>query len=178
MACAIVNAASVRYHALSMGLLEKTDRIDAGVIASFAAAKGIVAGARPDVAQLRLKSLVARLGQITSDLKIQKHRLSSSFDDEARASLDEVVALLKRQARRIEGEIASMIDDDPLWAKLAAAFATIKGVARRTIATLMAELPEIGILEHRPISKLVGLAPLPDDSGHRHGRRSIRGGRA
>lgn len=177
MPCAIVNAASVRYHALSMGLLEKTDRIDAGVIASFAAAKGIVAGARPDVAQLRLKALVARLGQITSDLGIQKRRLSACFDDEARASLDEVVALLKRQARHIEGEIASLIDDDPLWAKLAEAFATIKGVARRTIATLVAELPEIGLISNKAASKLAGLAPLADDSGRRRGKRHIRGGR-
>jgi transposase len=177
VACAIVNAASVRYHALSMGLLEKTDRIDAAVIASFAAAKGIVAGDPPDVAQLRLKALVARLGQITSDLGIQKQRLSACVDDAARASLDEVVALLKRQARRIEGEIASMIDDDPLWAKLAEAFATIKGVARRTIATLVAELPEIGLISNKAASKLAGLAPLADDSGRRRGKRHIRGGR-
>ena len=175
--CAVVNAASVRYHALSKGLLEKTDRIDAAVIASFAAMKGIVAGDPPNIDQLRLKALVTRLSQITADLTVQKQRLSSCLDEEARASLEEVVALLMRQARHIEGEIASMIDDDPLRARLAEAFATIKGVAGRTIATLMAEMPEIGLISNKAASKLAGLAPLADDSGRRKGQRHIRGGR-
>lgn len=177
VACAIVNAARVRYHALSKGHLEKTDRIDAAVIASYAAMQGVVAGDPPDVDQTRLKALVTRLTQITSDLTIQKQRLSSCDAEEALASLREVVALLTRQARHIEGEIASMIDDDPLWAKLADAFSSIKGVAGRTIATLMAELPEIGLISNKAVSKLAGLAPLADDSGKHKGRRRIGGGR-
>ncbi|WP_436010505.1 IS110 family transposase [Rhizobium sp. LjRoot254] len=175
--CAVVNAAAVRYHARSKGLLEKTDRIDAAVIASFAAMKDVQAGDPPDVDQLHLKALVTRLSQITCDLTVQKQRLSSCDDAEARASLDEVISLLKRQARHIEGEIASVIDDDPLWAKLAEAFSSIKGVAGRTIAILMAELPEIGLISNKAVSKLAGLAPLADDSGKRKGQRHIRGGR-
>lgn len=176
--CAVVNAASVRYHARSKGLLEKTDRIDAAVIASFAAMKDVQACEPPSVGQMRLKALVTRLSQITSDLTIQKQRLSSCTDEEARASLTEVATLLKCQARRIEGEIASAIDDDPLWARLAQAFSSIKGVAGRTIATLMAELPEIGLISNKAVSKLAGLAPLADDSGKRSGHRHIKGGRA
>jgi len=42
----------------------------------------------------------------------------------------------------------------------------------------MAELPEIGLLGGKAIAKLVGLAPLANDSGKRRGKRSIRGGRA
>jgi transposase len=175
--CAVVNAASVRFHARSLGLLEKTDRIDARVIASFAAATGVVACDPPSVDQIHLKALVTRLSQISSDLTINKQRLSSCTDGEARASLAEIVALLKRQARHIEGEIASAIDDDPLWARLAEAFASIKGVAGRTIATLMAELPEIGLISNKAVSKLAGLAPLADDSGKRRGKRHIKGGR-
>lgn len=175
--CPIVNAASVRYHARSKGFLEKTDRIDAAVIASYAAMKGVVAGDPPDIDQLRLKSLVTRLSQVTTDLTVQKQRLSSCTDEAMRASLDEVMAVLERQARRLEGEIASMIDDDPLWARLAEAFSSIKGVAGRTIATLMAELPEIGLISNKAAAKLAGLAPLADDSGKRKGQRHIRGGR-
>lgn len=177
VACAIVNAARVRHHALSTGHLEKTDRIDAAVIASYAAMQGVAAGDPPDVDQVRLKALVTRLGQITGDLTIQKQRLSSCQDEAARASLGEVAALLTRQSRQIEGEIASMIDDDPLWAKLADTFSSIKGVAGRTIATLMAELPEIGLISNKAVSKLAGLAPLANDSGRHKGRRHIGGGR-
>lgn len=177
VACAIVNAALVRYHALSKGRQEKTDRLDAAMIASYAAMDRVEAGAPPDVDQLRLKALVTRLSQITRDLTVQKQRLSSCLDAETQASLQEVTVLLERQARRIEGEIASMIDDDPVWSKLAESFSSIKGVARRTIATLMAELPEIGLISNKAASKLAGLAPIADDSGKRKGKRHIRGGR-
>jgi transposase len=175
--CAIVNAASVRLYARSMGLLEKTDRLDATMIASYAATRGVKAGDPPNAGQIRLKALVTRLSQITSDLITQKQRLSSCEDAEAQESLAEVAALLKRQARHTEGEIASMIDDDPLWGKLNDTFRSIKGVAGRTVATLMAELPEIGILSNKAVSKLAGLAPLADDSGKRQGKRRIHGGR-
>ena len=74
----------------------------------------------PSQAQQRLKALVTRLRQITDDLTVQKQRRAGLVNNpEMLASLDEVIALLKRQCRSLEGEIASMIDDDPLWAKLA-----------------------------------------------------------
>jgi len=86
--------------------------------------------------------------------------------------------LLKRQSRTLEGEIASMIDDDPLWARLAETWRSVKGVAGRTVARLMAELPEIGTYSNRAIAKLVGVAPIANDSGKRIGKRPVRGGRS
>ena len=71
-----------------------------------------------------------------------------------------------------------MIDDDPLWAQLAETWREVKGVAGRTVARLMADLPEIGTYSNKAIAKLVGLAPIADDSGKRKGKRPIRGGRS
>ncbi len=71
-----------------------------------------------------------------------------------------------------------MIEADPLWSALDRTIRSVKGAAGRTVAYLLAELPEIGTLSNRAISKLAGLAPLANDSGERHGRRPIRGGRA
>jgi len=177
--CALVNPRSVRRYAEAMGILEKTDRIDAGVIARFAAAKNLAPSPLPSPAQQRLKALVARLRQVTDDLTVQKQRRASLLDNpEMLASIDEVIALLKRQSRSLEGEIASMIDDDPLWALLAETWRSIKGVAGRTVAWLHAELPEIGTYSNKSIAKLVGVAPLADDSGKHKGKRRIRGGRA
>ncbi len=178
VASALVNPRNVRCFAEAMGAMEKTDPIDAAMIARFAIAKDIKPMEPPTKAQQRLKALVARLRQVTDDLTVQKQRRSAAADDETLASLDEVIALLKRQSKRLEGEIASMIDDDPLWAKLAETFRSIKGVAGRTVARLMADLPEIGVFDNKAVSKLVGLAPLADDSGRRSGQRHIRGGRA
>ncbi len=179
MPCGMTNPRSVRRYAEAMGILEKTDRIDAGVIARFAQAKNLQPTPAPTPAQQRLKALVARLRQVTDDLTVQKQRRASLLDNaEMLASIDEVIALFKRQSRKLEGEIASMIDDDPLWAHLAESWRPVKGVAGRTVARLMAEVPEIGIYSNKAVAKFVGLAPLADDSGKRKGKRSIRGGRA
>lgn len=178
LACALANPRQVRRYAQAMGRLEKTDAIDAAMIARFAAARGLCAGAPPSAAGMRLRSLVARLGQVVGDLSVNKQRRSSAADAETIDSLDEVIALLKRQSRRLEGEIASMIDDDPLWSRLEQAFRSFKGVAGRTVARLMAELPEIGVISNKAIAKLAGLAPIANDSGKHNGARSIRGGRA
>jgi transposase len=177
--CAIANARHVRLYAEAMGVLEKTDTIDAHIIARFAQAKNLKPTPVPSRAQQRLKALVARLRQVTDDLAVQKQRRSSLLDNaETLASIDEVIALLKRQSRTLEGEIGSMINDDPLWARLSDTFRSMKGVADRTVAWLMADLPEIGNYSNKAIAKLVGVAPIADDSGKRRGKRPVRGGRS
>jgi transposase len=177
--CTVTNARQVRLYAEAMGVLEKTDTIDSHIIARFAQAKNLKPTPLPSSSQKRLKALVARLRQLTDDLTVQKQRRSSLFDDaEMLASIDEVIALLKRQSRTLEGEIGSMIDDDSLWACLSDTFRSIKGVADRTVAWIMADLPEIGTYSNKAIAKLVGVAPIANDSGKRRGKRPIRGGRA
>lgn len=132
----------------------------------------------PSPAQQRLTALCARLRQVTSDIIIQKQRLHTACEDFARDGIRDILKLLETQSNKLSAEIASMIDDDPLWQALACEFTAYKGLASRTVAVLMADLHEIGTLSNRAISKLVGLAPLADDSGKRQGKRSIRGGRA
>jgi transposase len=177
--CAVTNALHVRRYAEAMGAIEKTDRIDAAMIARFAQAKDLRPTPLPSQKQQRIKALVARLRQVTDDLTVQKQRRSNLLDNpEMLASINEVITLLKRQSRTLEGEIGSMIDDDPMWAHLAETFRTVKGVADRTVAWLMADLPEIGTYSNKAIAKLVGVAPIANDSGKRKGKRPVRGGRA
>jgi transposase len=176
--CAIVNAHQVRCFAKAMGRLEKTDRIDAALIAHFAAIRQIGPGPEPHVDKERLRALTVRLQQITIDITVQKQRLSSTFDAESQDSLSQTIAFLTAQAKQIEAKIGGMIHDDPLWSHLDQALRSVKGVAGRTVACLMAHLPEIGTLSNKAIAKLVGLAPLADDSGRRTGQRRIKGGRS
>lgn len=176
--CAVANARSVRRFAEAMGYLEKTDRIDAEMIARFAEARRMVATPPPSVDQQRLTALATRLRQVTEDMANQKRRLHSTRDATALASLNEMIAFLRRQADKLAEAIATMIEADPLWAAIDRTIRSVKGAASRTVAYLLAELPEIGTINNRAITKLVGLAPLPDDSGQRTGQRSIRGGRA
>ena len=175
--CALLNARNVRRFAEAMGFLEKTDAIDAYVIARFAQVKGVKPTKPPSEGQQRLKALVLRLRQVIEDITANGLRRKSAAHADALISLDEVITLLRRQAKSLEGEIMSAIDDDPLWQKLAEVFGAIKGVAGRTIALLMAELPEIGVYDNKAIAKLAGLAPIAKDSGTSKGRRPVRGGR-
>ncbi|MBB4194125.1 transposase [Rhizobium aethiopicum] len=178
IACALSNPRHVRRFAEAMGFLEKTDRIDAAMIAHYAETKRLSALSPPKAAQLRLSVLMTRLSQVTRDLIVQKQRRSAAGDGAIVESLNEVIALLTRQGSRLEGEIASMIDDDPLWACLNRVFRSVKGVADRTVARLMGELPEIGRISNKAIVKLAGLAPIANDSGKRSGHRPVRGGRS
>lgn len=175
---AIVNPRAVRRFAEAMGLLEKTDRIDAGVIAWYAAVKRITPRAPASQTQQQLTAWVGRLRQLV-DLRVsQSNQRRLLSEPDLLASIDEIIATINRQIRAFEARIAALIAADPLWTKLDAAFRSIKGVADRTVARLMAELPEIGTLSAKAVAKLVGLAPIAHDSGKRRGKRPVRGGRA
>jgi transposase len=176
--CAVVNPRSVRRFAEGMGLLEKTDRIDAGLIAWYAEVKRIAACPPPSEAQERLTALVGRLRQLTELQVMQINQRRLQTDVAVLASIDAVIALVRGQIREFERDIAKLIAADKLWYKLDRTFRSIKGVADRTVARLMADLPEIGLITNKAIAKLVGLAPIANDSGKSKGKRRVRGGRA
>lgn len=178
MACAIADPRAVRRLAEGLGLLEKTDRIDAGVIARYGEVKDLVGQTPASAAQHKLKALVTRLGQVTALTTSQSNQRRLVKDETVLASIEAFLALARSQIRQLEQAIAELLSQDPLWQALDATFRSIKGVADRTTARLMADLPEIGQIDGKAIAKLVGLAPLAKDSGRRRGKRSIRGGRA
>jgi len=174
---AILNPRAVRQFAEGMGLLEKTDRIDAGKIAWFAEVKHVAPTQPHSAEQQRLKALVVRLRQLTELQAAQRNQQLLVEDALVRKSFTRLLTVVKSQMRELEKAIADLIAADPLWAKLNQAFRSIKGVAKRTVARLMAEMPEIGTLSNKAISKLAGVAPLARDSGKHQGKRVVRGGR-
>ena len=176
--CALANPRSVRRCAEGMGVPEKTDEIDAGMIAWYAEVKRLVAQEPPSEMQAQLAALVRRLGQLTALKVSQANQRRLQTDSVVLASIDAVLAMLAGQIRDFEARIAALIEADPLWRALDAGFRQVKGVADRTVARLMADLPEIGTLSGKAVAKLAGLAPIAKDSGKVKGRRSLRGGRA
>jgi transposase len=175
--CAIANPGSVRHFAKAMGYLEKTDRIDASTIAGYAEAKRLKPTPPPSRDQQKLTALAARLRQVTGDLSVQKQRLHFTRDEQVLVSLREAIAFFTRQAKALAAEIAALVETDPLWTALDRTFRSVKCVADRTVAVILADLPEIGTVSNKAIAKLVGLAPIANDSGKRTGKRPIRGGR-
>jgi transposase len=175
---AILNPRAVRQFAQSMGSLEKTDAIDAGMIAWYAEVKKSQPACLAPENQQHLRALVTRLRQLTEMRVVQLNQQRLVTDRAVQASFKKLLGMLARQIRELEQRIAGLLEKDPLWRQLNASFRTIKGVADRTVARLMAEMPEIGTLSNKTISKLAGVAPLANDSGKHQGKRVVRGGRA
>ncbi|WP_085942750.1 IS110 family RNA-guided transposase [Granulicella mallensis] len=178
LAVTILNPRAVRQFALSMGRAEKTDAIDAGMIAWFAEVKNSQPMCLSPASQHHLRALVTRLRQLTEVHTAQRNQQRLITDPAVQASFTELLAVINRQIRELAAAIAALLAADPLWSQLDQAFRTIKGVADRTVARLMAEMPEIGTLSNKTISKLAGVAPLANDSGKHQGKRRVRGGRS
>src|SRR6204780_1628598 len=121
--------------------------------------------------------MVTRLRQLTELRTAQPNQRVLVTDKVLLKSFRKLLDLVQRQIRDLEVAIAGLIAADALWQKLDQSFRSIKGVADRTVARLMAEMPEIGTLSNKRISKLAGLAPLACDSGQWKGKRTVRGGR-
>lgn len=175
---AVVNPRAVRQFAQSMGWLEKTDAIDAGMIAWYAQTKKSQPLCLAPQTQLQLRARVTRLRQLTEVRTAQLNQQRLVTNDAVQKGFRQMLTFLAEQIRELEQAIAALIEADPLWRELNQAFRTIKGVADRTVARIMAEMPEIGTLSNKTISKLAGLAPLANDSGKHQGKRAVRGGRA
>lgn len=175
---AILNPRAVRQFASGMGRLEKTDRIDAAMIAWFAEVKQVQPTVLATASHRQLRALSTRLRQVTQLRTAQLNQQRLVDDASVQNTFDDLLALVNRQISELAGQIAALIQADPLWRELDQAFRSIRGVADRTVARVMAEMPEIGTLPHKTVSKLAGLAPLANDSGKHHGRRPVRGGRS
>jgi transposase len=175
---AILNPRAVRQFAQSMGRLEKTDSIDAGMIGWYAEVKKSEPVCLAPENQQHLRALVTRLRQLTEMRVAQLNQQRLVTDRAVEAGFRKMLAFLAKQIGELEKKIAALIEQDPLWRELNQVFRTVKGVADRTVARLVAEMPEIGTLSNKTISKLAGVAPLANDSGQHQGKRPVRGGRA
>jgi transposase len=130
-----------------------------------------------DDLQADLIALVTRRRQLVDMLTAERHRLAQARPT-VRASLNAHIRWLEARLRDAEGDITTRIQQSPIWRVRDRVLQSVPGIGPNTSAKLLASLPELGRLTQREIAKLVGVAPLNDDSGTRHGHRAIWGGRA
>lgn len=180
-AVAVVNPRQARDFARAMGYLAKTDRIDAHALAVLAQVlarhpeRDKFVKALPTAEQQALQALVARRRQLVTMLVAERQRLATSHKA-ARASIEALMKAIRQQLDTVEAQLASHIDAH--HAALAHQLASVRGIGPATIATLIADVPELGALSRREIAALIGLAPFNRDSGQMRGKRTIFGGRA
>lgn len=174
----VVNPRQVRDFAKATGQLAKTDRLDARVLAHFAAV--IEPPLRPtqsDQAQ-HLEALLARRRQIVEMLVAEKNRLANNQDHAVVKDLKTHIAWLERRLKASDDELQRVLKATPAWRERDDLLRSTPGVGPVLSLTLLAQLPELGQLNRREIAKLVGVAPFNWDSGKWRGARHIWGGRA
>jgi transposase len=177
---AVVNPRQARDFAKSMGRLAKTDRIDAAMLAEYAATllgrEDLVRFLLPiaDVHQRELAALVTRRRQLVTMLVSERLRLQLATPL-IRPGIERVIEVLRAQIDDIEGQMKAHVHTH--FADLDELLRSAKGIGPITSAILIGGLPELGRLDRRAIAALVGVAPLAWDSGRSRGRRRIKGGR-
>ena len=174
---AVVNPRQVRDFAKSTGRLAKTDRLDAQVLAHFGEA------VRPSMRPLRdddtqaLGAVLARRRQVVDILVAEKHRLSRAVP-EVRPRIEAHIGWLKQELDDLDTDLRQKIQRSPVWREKDDLLRSVPGVGPQVSLTLLAYLPELGTLNRKQISALVGVAPFNRDSGPHRGKRSVWGGRA
>jgi transposase len=175
---AIVNPRRIRDFGRAMGILAKTDKLDAKVMAYFAAK--IEPAPRPiqDEASQKLENLLTRRSQISEIVIAEKHRLTHGSDKIIRKHIQGHVKWLESELKELERELKDSIQQNANFAEKVKLYKSMPGVGDNLSYNLVANLGELGHLNQREIAALVGVAPLNRDSGKYRGRRMIWGGRA
>jgi transposase len=174
---ALVNPRQVRHFAIGLGILAKTDPIDARVLARF----GQVTQPRcleiPQGPLGELQQLVERRRQLVDLRTAESNRLQQATSQATRKSIRDVIKTLEKQIEIIEDQIDKLIRQHDQWQHKVDLLTSVPGIGHTTAATLVADLPELGQLNRQEIAALVGVAPFNHDSGRLQGTRSIWGGR-
>lgn len=173
----IINPARVRLYAKSMGILAKTDAIDAKMIHDYALNANPEANKMPSEKQRTLTVLVDRRQQLTDMLTAETNRLDTAGEPVLRQRIQKHIQWLRLELKEVEDEIQQTIKGDPEMRTKAERIQSIKGLGLISAVTILAHMPEIGTLSRRQVAALAGLAPYNRDSGGQSRKRHICGGR-
>ena len=174
---AVVNPRQVRDFARSTGQLAKTDRLDAALLARFAAVVRPTPRPVPDEATQALAAILERRRQLVEMLTAEKNRLGVA-SKHVRPSVQQIIRALEKALATTDDEVDRWIRSSPVWREKEDLLRSMPGVGPQTARLLIAALPELGHLTRREIAALVGVAPLACDSGTKRGQRRCWGGRA
>jgi len=173
----IVNPRQVRDFARATGVLAKTDRIDARILALFGLQVQPEIRLLPDQKAREMSSLLARRRQLI-EMHTAEHNRFIQADDSISQGIEIHIKWLEEAISAINNDLDRQIRSSPSWCEKDNLLKSVPGVGKVVSTTLLIELPELGILNRRKIAALVGVAPLNRDSGTLRGKRTVWGGRA
>ena len=172
----IMNPKALRHFAKAIGRLAKTDKLDAQVLALYA--QSIQPPVRPlrDPEQMELATLMSRRRQLQGMIVMEQNRRRTSTP-KVRHNIDQHLAYLRQLLKDLDREIHEFIQRTPLWHEKQEILRSTVGIGPKVSASLIADLPELGLLPGPQVTALAGLAPMNRDSGQYRGKRMIQGGR-
>lgn len=173
----VINPRQARDFARATGQLAKTDRLDARILALFA--ERVRPEPRPlptDAARL-LDALLTRRRQLIAMILAERNRLGFA-PAPLKKPIEKHIRWLQRELENVDSDLGRTIQSSPVWRARETLFQSVPGIGPVISRTLIAELPELGYLNRKQITALVGLAPLANESGKHKGRRMVFGGRA
>ena len=172
-----VNPRQVRDFAKATGQLAKTDALDAAVLARFAAVIQPPERALPDPQTQELAAVLARRRQVLAMQRAEQNRLDRA-PARVRKRIEAHLRWLSTELARLDADLDDMIAQSPVWREREDRLQSVPGIGPVMSRTVLAELPELGLLNRKQVAALVGVAPFNRDSGRLRGHWTIWGGRA
>jgi transposase len=173
----VVQPMHVRQYAKAQGILAKTDKMDARMLADFGAV------IKPEIRQIQTKKirhirdLLARKRQLMEARTQELNRMQKA-DKGLQATHMRLVKALDKEVEWVNKHLIKEINEVTEWQQTYDLLKTVPGIGDGVAHTLLGELPELGSLTARQVGALCGLAPYNRDSGQMKGKRRIKGGRA
>lgn len=173
----IAKPLSVRRFAGAVDQLAKTDKMDAAIIAHYAAVVKPRVSVQKSKNLIKIKNLLVRRRQLIG-MRSQEMNRRQIMGKQLEVSCRRMIRLFDEEVKRVEKQLAKYVETQAEWSEKQTLLNTVPGVGNTLVYTLLADLPELGTLNNREISALVGVAPINRDSGKQRGKRRIQGGRA
>jgi len=173
----VANPVHIRRFAGALGVLAKTDKIDAGVIAHYGEALAPEVRPLPAKHIRQINDLLTRRRQLVEMSTMEKNRLQV-MPKPLRAEIRSLLQTVQRHITKLDKQLDTLVAATPEWQEKKALYESVPGIGKVAAYTLLGDLPELGQLTNKQVSALVGVAPFNRDSGALRGKRRIRGGRA
>lgn len=173
----LMNPWRVRRFGEGLGVLAKTDAIDARVLALFGERATPTIRPLPGPGERHTADLVRRRRQLNSMIVAEKNRLEHATGA-VRRDIQSLVGVLERRAAKTDRLIDQAIAADETRSETRTQLQAVPCVGPGIARVLIVDLPELGKIGRREIASLVGIAPFANDSGKKTGHRRIRAGRS
>ncbi len=173
-----VNPVKARNFARATGILAKTDKVDAAMLANMGQCLALQPDAPSCAQRQRLAELSTRRDQLVAMRKQERTRLQQTHDEDLRCDIESHIHQLSERIARIEQRCRKVVRSTGQLKRQHDLLCSVSGIGNITATVLLARMPELGNRSRRSIAALAGLAPIARDSGQNNARRFIMGGRS